>query len=250
MSFLKKVASFFFEETEEDVIVEDEIKPIEIKKKQDVVNEEYIEPVKQKQVVQPVMKKAESQHTAVKKDTSKTEDRKFVKIDIAAQQPQVKVKAESVKNTRKQITVDKAPRKDVKTDYEFTPVISPIFGAREEEKKVKPAKKTYVNMPNAQKAAKKNPLGTIISPYFGLDELEEFEEEAQQVIEEKEQVCKEENIALAQEQRKEKETVKSLSLADMLVGDDRTQDSEDDLMQISLFGENTSVRDLEKEKVM
>ena len=146
-------------------------------------------------------------------------------------------------------------KKEEKKEYEFTPVISPIIGAKEENEKAKTSSKTpNVNMPRARKR-KENPLGTIISPYYGVNELEEFEEEAKKDIEEKAK-SKQEEIIMTETrdelssqdmpadllQKVEEEEEHTLPLEAILADDDT--DTED-LLQISLFGDSTPIKEAE-----
>ena len=86
---------------------------------------------------------------------------------------------------------------------------------------------------------KKNPLGTIISPYYGVGELEEFEAKAQEKIEEKEKLKKEELPQQEVEKYDLEEEINSVPLEDMI---EKTPGEDgDDLMQISLFGESTPI---------
>lgn len=86
---------------------------------------------------------------------------------------------------------------------------------------------------------KKTPLGTIISPYYGVGELEEFEAKAQEKIEEKEKLKKEELPQQEVEKYDLEEEINSVPLEDMI---EKTPGEDgDDLMQISLFGESTPI---------
>lgn len=243
MSFFKKIASFFFEETEEDVVLEEELQPIEIKKKETVTVSESAK----ENVIQPVeVKKTplrEATPVGTRNEQEEKENRKFVNIDITAQKEIIKKPKDVVQAVKRDIIVKKTAQKE-KVEYEFTPVISPIFGSTEDETKPKQAKRVHISPSISNRTTKKNPLGTIISPYFGVNELEEFEEKAKKIIEEKEKKEREERKVEETVLVEQKENVKSMSLADMLIGDDSSCD-EDDPMQISLFGEVASVREIE-----
>lgn len=93
--------------------------------------------------------------------------------------------------------------------------------------------------PHCRSAQRKNPLGTIISPYYGVGELEEFEAKAQEKIEEKEKLKKEELPQQEVEKYDLEEEINSVPLEDMI---EKTPGEDgDDLMQISLFGESTPI---------
>ena len=80
---------------------------------------------------------------SVKKEQTpiKQETRKFVSIDLETK----KEPAKEVKQPKETIKSRPVMKKEEKKEYEFTPVISPIFGAKEENAKAKTSTKT----PNA-----------------------------------------------------------------------------------------------------
>ena len=131
-----------------------------------------------------------------------------------------------------------------KKEYEQVPVISPMFGATEgktackEKSSCQTCSKTY--------SKKVNPLGTIISPYFGAEELEEFEEEAKKDIEIQEKIEKEDILDTVQENMEfnSEEDIKNVSLDD-LIEEDEDDSLEKDMLQISLFGDSTPVKSVE-----
>ena len=182
---------------------------------------------------------------SVKKEQApiKQETRKFVSIDLETK----KEPAKEVKQPKETIKSRPVMKKEEKKEYEFTPVISPIFGAKEENAKAKTSTKTpNVNMPRARKR-KENPLGTIISPYYGVNELEEFEEEAKK--EQEEIIMTETRDELSSQempadllQKVEEEEEHTLPLEAILADDDT--DTED-LLQISLFGDSTPIKEAE-----
>ena len=229
MSVFKKLAGLLFEETDTEVLAEDELEPIEIKEKpkkttaSSVVEEE-------KTHVQ--MESYFNPHAAAAREPKK-EEKKFVTIDLE-EKPKEKEK-EAIVLSEEPLRVKKPVKREEKKEFEFSPVISPIFGSREEESK--PKKKSAAPLP--QRAKKKNPLGTIISPYYGVGELEEFEAKAQEKIEEKEKLKKEELPQQEVEKYDLEEEINSVPLEDMI--EKATGEDGDDLMQISLFGESTPI---------
>ena len=96
-----------------------------------------------------------------------------------------------------------------------------------------------------KKPKKKNPLVTIISPYYGVSELEEFEAKAQQKIEENEKFKKEELPIQEIDKYEAEEEIQSVPLEEMIEHTDVT-DKEEDLLQISLFGEATPIKHLDE----
>ena len=230
MSVFKKLAGLLFEETEAEVLAEDELEPIEIREKP------------KKTVTQPVteenthtqMESYFNPHAASMPKEAKKEEKKFVTIDLE-EKPKEKEK-EAIVLSEEPLRVKKPVKREEKKEFEFSPVISPIFGSSEEENK--PKKKSAAPLP--QRSKKKNPLGTIISPYYGINELEEFEAKAQEKIEEKEKLKKEELPEHEVEKYDLEEEIRSVPLEDMI---EKTPSGDsDDLMQISLFGESTPIR--------
>ncbi len=229
MSVFKKLASLLFEETDAEILADDELEPIEIK-----------ETKKQSEKMEKAKKEDEqSPLNSHKAETVNVDEKKFVTIDLEEKpkekkEPQVEKNHEEVKRVKK-------TRIEVK-EYEFSPVISPMFGS-DEEKETKPKKKPAVSVMKRPK--KNNPLGTIISPYYGVSELEEFEAKAQQEIKENEKI-KMEEIPLQETDIYEKEEeIQSLPLEDMIEHTD-VNDKEEDLVQFSLFGEATPIKQFEE----
>lgn len=232
MSVFRKLASLLFEEADEEVIAEDELEPVELKEKP------------KKEAKQPDIREYEPYREPVRETASvrqdpKEEEKKFVSIDLEEKpkvQPVVQ-KAEKAENTRP--THVKTLRKEERKEFEFSPVISPIFGAKDEPVK---QKKKPVTVPKTnQRKKKNNPLGTIISPYYGVGELEEFEQQAQEKMEEKEKIKKQELPVEELERHDLEEEINSVPLEELL--DETSEEEHDDLMQISLFGESTPIRD-------
>lgn len=245
MGVFKKFVNLLFDESDADVIAEDELENIEFK-----------EPKKEKTIKQEPVREDlytyEEERTFERTDKVKTkeEKKKFVSIDLEDDAPQAKPEVKEKKTIVQQRPV---LQKNEKKEFEFTPVISPIFGAKEEEKKKKEIKrKQSVDILKKSSSVKKkpNPLGTIISPYYGVSELEEFEEEAKEEIAAKEK-AKQTPVETPSDdveikRMDEIEEINNVTLDEILV-DDVKNDSEEDLMQISLFGESTPVHEADKE---
>ena len=218
MSVFKKLAGLLFEEADAEVLAEDELEPIEIKEKP---KKATASPVVEEEKTHVQMESYFNPHAAAAKEPKK-EEKKFVTIDLE-EKPKEK---EAIVLSEEPLRVKKPVKREV---------ISPIFGSSEEESK--PKKKSAAPLP--QRSKKKNPLGTIISPYYGVGELEEFEAKAQEKIEEKEKLKKEELPQQEVEKYDLEEEINSVPLEDMI---EKTPGEDgDDLMQISLFGESTPI---------
>ncbi|PWJ18642.1 internalin [[Clostridium] innocuum] len=229
MSVFKKLAGLLFEEADAEVLAEDELEPIEIKEKP---KKATASPVVEEEKTHVQMEAYFNPHAAAAKEPKK-EEKKFVTIDLE-EKPKEKEK-EAIVLSEEPLRVKKPVKREEKKEFEFSPVISPIFGSSEEESK--PKKKSAAPLP--QRSKKKNPLGTIISPYYGVGELEEFEAKAQEKIEEKEKLKKEELPQQEVEKYDLEEEINSVPLEDMI---EKTPGEDgDDLMQISLFGESTPI---------
>ena len=230
MSVWKKIAGLLFEETETEIVAEDELEPIEIHKKAKST------PVKEER--EPVYQMYEPSTPIQEKTSAVKEEKRFVPIDLE-DEPK-KQEAPAVSKAEVPLRMKQSVREE-KKEFEFTPVISPIFGSSEEP--IKPKKKPATV--RASKPKKKNPLGTIISPYYGMEELEEFEQEAHQKIERDQQLREEE---LPQEEMQKldvKEEINSLPLED-LIEHGECEGAQEDLLQISLFGESTPIQKVEE----
>lgn len=245
MSLFKKITSFLFEESEEDVIVEDELTNVYMKE----LNEEayMTEEIK--------LPKVEENRTVFDQQPP-TESSKFVSINLheEAQQP-IKKDYDQFQKPIRVKTIKHEERKE----YEFSPVISPMFGADEEEVKREKIKKVVTPTPTVSRKYKKkeNSFETIISPYFGVDDYEERVEEKKDVveqiaIEETKQEVIEEVVGVvedthtfmdvAEKQDIVEEETTSFSLEDMLLSKGKREIKEETL-QISIFGNHSPVKE-------
>lgn len=135
------------------------------------------------------------------------------------------------------------PRKENKADsgaeYEFRPVLSPIYGNMKESEKEPKDVHDAIHLP---KAKTKNPLNTVLSPMYGEYELETFEKEAKATISkrrEKELQIESAFVANAAAEAEEEEV---LTLDEMLSVDEEEDANEP--VQISLFGESTPIKEV------
>lgn len=209
MSVLKKMFGLLFDEGEPDVYVDDELEPVTLRESKTEKKET------EKTVVQEQRQQVQEETLAPK------EEHRFTKIEIQDLQPkeQTQVRSRTVL------------REETKTEFEFQPVISPMFGSSEDEK---PKKKKPTSDPVKKQVAKKkvNPLGTVISPYYGTNELEAFEHEAKEKIEAKE---KSEEVIENNERSINEEVIIDVPLEEII--SDAAQKEEDDLLQYSLFSQ-------------
>lgn len=267
MSILKKVVNFLFEE-EEEIEEEGELEEISF---HDVPEPKPRTPKEEEmRAVKPVVKKEEVQTQRVEKveiPQSKTiveeqpkEEIKFTNIEIPKQEPVVQHK-QTVKKAKANVSRTKTLHTDhAKQGFEFSPVISPIFGASESESNR--AKKLNNTVPQIRTtipvSPKKSPLGTIISPMYG--DAERIEENKVKNSSAKDQIVKEEtniqNITteplpepvmvkatLPSDVKRtvsDEEDVVSIPLDDLLGGED-IADKTDEMLQISLFGDDVIV---------
>lgn len=242
MAIFKKLVSLLFEESETEVLAEDELKPIDFKEKidkksQTLDKEKFMDEYQPAEKIRVEPEVIKPQPTPSNKESANAAQKKFVSIEI-----------EEKKKLEKVVQPEVQPRlvktEEPKKSYDFGPVISPIFGAKDE---VKPAKKSIpikIKKPLSQK--EKNPLGTVISPYYGINELAEFENEAKEKIVAKEKVKQDmKTIELTEVEiaalDKEEET-NSIPLED-LISNGAIDEETEDLMQISLFGEVTPIHE-------
>ena len=152
---LKKFKDLFFEEEEYEEVVDDGIEEVveEVKTTVEPVfqdirlsNEEKEEEVVEEKVEEKVEpKKSELLTIAPSKDKPKPSQTK----------PQVKKPEVTNLNVSK------------KADYEFTQVISPIYGLKSSETQAQPAVK---KMNPKKVSALKSPIGTVLSPMYGVYE--------------------------------------------------------------------------------
>ncbi len=172
---LKKLMSLFFEEEE---IVEEETQEVEVKtvRKTEV---KKTEPVKLEPKVADDIKPSEK--PAVKEDLQVRKEKEFVDIKADA------VEAAQYKPAIKKIDIDeekdievkpiRRPLKPEPKPYEFSEVISPMFGRSEKEQ---PVKTVIQSMPVEES---KSVLGTIISPIYGVTKGKNRPVEVKQSVE-------------------------------------------------------------------
>lgn len=241
VSVFKKLVGYLFEE-EEDIIEEGELEPVSFHE------EERVQPQRPQEMKKTPVKEhvhvEEAVHPKPKaQELPPQEETHFTTIEITPVEEKKPVVERPLRSTSAQRS--KPVREEpVKKEFEFTPVISPIFGANEHEPM---HKKKAVSVPQNRSTitspSKKNPLGTIISPIYGATELEEFEEEARERIEKAQEHLEPsftESEPIAFEVDDEDSDVISVPLEELLASEEISED-EEDLLQFSLFGDDEIV---------
>lgn len=246
MSLIKKLTSFFFEESDEDIIADDEIKDITFKhQNEDDILDDLVKPV------------AEVKTETKPKETQKQEISKFVNIEVEKEAKETELVKEKKETKAKVIR-----HLDEKKEYEYTPVISPMFGLSENEKNDNAEPKHPKKVARTIKK-KINPLGTIISPYYGLEEAENVAEEKKKNQEIENPANSDVEVVVQNEDHElkindnslqeslfsdevmneiKKEEAKAVPLETIISDDEKEKEN---LMQISLFGESTPIEDIE-----
>lgn len=241
MSVFKKLVSFLFEE-EEEVYEEGELENISIqeeKRKPEVIRTQSVPPVKkqaEERFVEQPKRVVEEPIVQLPPEAQKH----FTNIEVAKEVP-VKT-PQRVQRATPQRAVQRNVEASKPAEFEFIPVISPIFGADEQHTKNTSPKSVSVPQHRVTQPTivKKNPLGTIISPIYGATELAEFEMEAKERIENMELKAAQPPVAFDNDEiDDEEDDAISVPLEDLLASDER--DEEDDLLQFSLFGDDEVV---------
>lgn len=245
MSVFKKLVGFLFEEEDleedewEDFSTQDEEE--ELSKETVEVHRPKVREIKEDPQPQPVV-----QETVFERPVAK--EAKFTNIEISEQKKPKRTIGERDRALNKRSVKRSEP---IRKEFEFTPVISPIFGV-DEESDNSPMHAAKVDIPPLRttiaKAPKKNPLGTVLSPMYGANELEEFEEEAKVRLEIENEAkyamdgfdeADEVEIAYDDEEIDETEIVR-VPLEELLSSDEQSEQS-DDLLQFSLFGDDETI---------
>lgn len=194
---LKKLRNFFFEEEE---IVED------------VYEEPVVEPTTEK-VVTPVKEDKESaRSTFINLDEKSVE----MAVEVSREEP---TKTRTIQADKPQTSKQPSSKTLKADDYEFSPVISPIFGISDKEKQRSvEVKKTDVKIGVTK--GTKSVIGTVISPIYG--------------IKDNEIMAKADSTVLEQHPENQMATIPDISIDDIL--DDETA-LEEDQVEINLFNQ-------------
>lgn len=212
----KKFTNLLFEDDEEELIEEEVVKPVAKEVKTEIKEE-------------------------VKKDVdifeSAKDEKKSLGLKIDELQEKKEEKKESVveQAVRTEAPVYKKPiprvvptsKPEVKNSYEFTPVISPIFGVSDKD--------VDAIIPTANKKKVENRSDTIISPMYGVNK--DDKPSKMQTIEN--------NTVASFEEVKEERDIKNLSIDDILKG---TNTPVNDLDKTTVFtSHNMSLFDDDEE---
>lgn len=248
MSVFKKLVGFLFEEEEEieeegalgEVSIHETNRPYAFEEERVQGKHAPVSPHEYK--AQP---QVEMNVEALPVQRSRQE-KKFTTIDADQGVKPKPIKQRPIQRSEKRIVKRSEP---VKKEFEFTPVISPIFGM-DEQNEPKPKHSAQNSLPplrtTISTAPRKNPLGTILSPMYGATELEAFEEEAKERLEVSELMSEEPYDAflpsdeLSYDDELPDEDLIKMPLEELLGGVESTTDT-DDLLQFSLFGDDEIV---------
>lgn len=249
MSIFGKIAKAFFEEDNEETVVGEEF---------DIEDIGSI--------------KSETK-TVVKPEIIEDEVIEQVAVEPVVEEKPVEVKIEPIK-TFVDITINESPKEVLRrsrhqndpliinnnSEKKFDTVISPIYGKSGSEKELEALTKDELC---SAKPKRINPLGTIISPFYGRAELDEFEQKAQEKLHsiKSTQLNEDASINVASDLDNEmavinkdldainntrESKISGVTLDDLI---DNDVDSNEDLMQYSLFGEPIPINNDESEEV-
>ena len=213
----KGLKKLIFNTDIDDISEEGTLSDIELPKKEKEKPDVYMD-APLKEAVQALPETDHKPFTGINADVEKPKEKRVVKENVR-------------------------PRKENKADsgaeYEFRPVLSPIYGNMKESEK---EPKDVHDAIHLTKGKKKNPLNTVLSPMYGEYELETFEKEAKATISkrrEKELQIESAFVANAAAEAEEEEV---LTLDEMLSVDEEEDANEP--VQISLFGESTPIKEV------
>lgn len=162
-----------------------------------------------------------------------TDNKPFTGINADVEKPKEK------KVVKENVRPRKENRADSGAEYEFRPVLSPIYGNMKESEKEPKDVHDAIHLP---KAKTKNPLNTVLSPMYGEYELETFEKEAKATISKRREKELQIESAFVANDAAEAEEEEVLTLDEMLSVDEEEDANEP--VQISLFGESTPIKEV------
>lgn len=213
----KGLKKLIFNTDIDDISEEGTLSDIELPKKEKEKPDVYME-APLKEAVQASPKTDNKPFTGINADVEKPKEKKVVKENVR-------------------------PRKENKADsgaeYEFRPVLSPIYGNMKESEKEPKDVHDAIHLP---KAKTKNPLNTVLSPMYGEYELETFEKEAKATISKRREKELQIESAFVANDAAEAEEEEVLTLDEMLSVDEEEDTNEP--VQISLFGESTPIKEV------
>lgn len=213
----KGLKKLIFNTDIDDISEEGTLSDIELPKKEKEKPDVYME-APLKEAVQASPDTDNKPFTGINADVEKPKEKKVVKENVR-------------------------PRKENKADsgaeYEFRPVLSPIYGNMKESEKEPKDVHDAIHLP---KAKTKNPLNTVLSPMYGEYELETFEKEAKATISKRREKELQIESAFVANDAAEAEEEEVLTLDEMLSVDEEEDANEP--VQISLFGESTPIKEV------
>lgn len=213
----KGLKKLIFNTDIDDISEEGTLSDIELPKKEKEKPDVYME-ASLKEAVQASPETDNKPFTGINADVEKPKEKKVVKENVR-------------------------PRKENKADsgaeYEFRPVLSPIYGNMKESEKEPKDVHDAIHLP---KAKTKNPLNTVLSPMYGEYELETFEKEAKATISKRREKELQIESAFVANDAAEAEEEEVLTLDEMLSVDEEEDANEP--VQISLFGESTPIKEV------
>ncbi|MDM8156216.1 hypothetical protein QUV96_01030 [Amedibacillus dolichus] len=213
----KGLKKLIFNTDIDDISEEGTLSDIELPKKEKEKPDVYME-APLKEAVQASPETDNKPFTGINADVEKPKEKKVVKENVR-------------------------PRKENKADsgaeYEFRPVLSPIYGNMKESEKEPKDVHDAIHLP---KAKTKNPLNTVLSPMYGEYELETFEKEAKATISKRREKELQIESAFVANDAAEAEEEEVLTLDEMLSVDEEEDANEP--VQISLFGESTPIKEV------
>ena len=213
----KGLKKLIFNTDIDDISEEGTLSDIELPKKEKEKPDVYME-APLKEAVQASPETDNKPFTGINADVEKPKEKKVVKENVR-------------------------PRKENKADsgaeYEFRPVLSPIYSNMKESEKEPKDVHDAIHLP---KAKTKNPLNTVLSPMYGEYELETFEKEAKATISKRREKELQIESAFVANDAAEAEEEEVLTLDEMLSVDEEEDANEP--VQISLFGESTPIKEV------
>lgn len=213
----KGLKKLIFNTDIDDISEEGTLSDIELPKKEKEKPDVYMD-APLKEAVQALPETDNKPFTGINADVEKPKEKRVVKENVR-------------------------PRKENKADsgaeYEFRPVLSPIYGNMKESEKEPKDVHDAIHLP---KAKTKNPLNTVLSPMYGEYELETFEKEAKATISKRREKELQIESAFVANDAAEAEEEEVLTLDEMLSVDEEEDANEP--VQISLFGESTPIKEV------
>ncbi len=239
MSVFKKLVGFLFEEEED--LEDDELEDFSFleEKEEEPLPKEIVNIRRPKA---REVKETPQHHSAVSEASfgqPAAKETKFTSIEVSEQEAPKRTQApkERIVGSKRNVKRSEPIRKE----FEFTPVISPIFGVDEETENTRSGS-PKVDIPPLRATI------AVLSPMYGANELEEFEEEAKTRLENESEAkyamdgfddVDEVEIAYDDEEIDETEIVR-VPLEELLSNEEQSEQS-DDLLQFSLFGDDETI---------